>query len=248
MKRPILLVCLIAFAITTMAQADYQQWEVMNLKPKPDKLELFKKGLAAHNKKFHAADPYKAGVSSIITGPNSGEYTWFMGPTTWTQMDARPGKGEHDADWDKNVTPYVESAGEVSYWRMDKDLKYRPANVNAAAQTKSRMRFNEILPGQQDRYEEAMKKVIEVFRKKEYKASFSVFWRFGASEGVNVATSLDFDKWAYFDNGINFAKDFDEVHGDNSYNRFMEELDLCIDRRKTYDELSEYLPELSGGN
>lgn len=248
MKRPILLVGLLAFAMTAMAQTDYKQYEVMNLKPKPDKLDLFKKGLAAHNKKYHSADPYKAGVSTVITGPNSGEYTWVMGPTTWTQLDGRPDKGEHDADWDKNVTPYVESTGEVSYWRMDKDILYRPANVNMATLTKGRLRFNTILPGQRDRYKEAVNKVAEVFKKKEYKASFTVYWREGATQDSNVATSLDFDKWAYFDNGANFVKDFDEVHGANSYNRFMEELDLCIDRRKTYDELSEYLPELSGGN
>jgi hypothetical protein len=248
MKKTILFVGLIAFAITTMAQTDYQQWEVMNLKPKADKLDLFKKGIAAHNKKYHSADPYKVGVSSIITGPNSGEYTWFMGPTTWTQMDSRPGKGEHDADWDKNVTPYVESAGEVSYWRMNKDLTYRPANANPATFTKGRFRFFTLLPGEGDRFEDAFKKVVEVYKKKEYPASYTVFSRYGASTGPHVGVSLDFDKWAYLDRPNTFVKDFDEVHGANSYDRFLEELALCIDRSKTYDELSEYMAELSGGN
>ena len=248
MKRLIVLVGLFAYAITAMAQTptDYQQWELMYIKPKADKVDLFKKGLAAHNKKYHSADPYKAGVASVITGPNSGDFVWFMGPTTWTQMDSRPGKGEHDADWDKNVTPYVQSTGEVSYWRKDKDLMYVPAGANVSNLTKGRLRYTTLLPGQDDRYAEAIKKVVEVYKKKGYAGAFSVYWRYGQSRGSDVATSLDFEKWAYLDAGNNIAKDFEEIHGANSWVRFMEEVSMCTDRIRTYDELSEYMPDLSG--
>ena len=248
MKKTVLLVGLIALTLSVMAQTDYQQWEVMNIKPKADKLDLFKKGVAAHNKKYHAADPYKVMVSSAITGPNSGQLTWVMGPATWTQLDNRPGKGEHDMDWEKNVVPYVESFGEISYWRADKDIQYRPANANMASYTKGRLRFFTILPGQSDRFADAIKKIAEVYKKKEYTASYSVYWRYGASPGPHVAVSLDFDKWAYLDKPNAFVKDFEEVHGANSWDRFLDELALSVDRTKTFDELNETLVELGGGN
>ncbi len=246
MRKSILLLALILTVISVMAQTDYEQWEVMNLNPKADKLDLFKKGLAAHDKKFHSAAPYHASVSSVITGPNSGQFTWVMGPTTWTQLDGRPNKGEHDMDWDKNVVPYVESFGEVSYWRADKDLKYRPENVNMSTFTKGRIRFYTVLPGQMDRLKELFKKVVEVYTKKQYKASYSLYLRQGATTGSHVAVSIDFDKWAYFDNGTDFTKDYNEVHGPNSFNRYLDDMALCIDRTKTYDELNETIPELGG--
>jgi hypothetical protein len=248
MKKPVLLVGLLVFAITAMAQTDYLQWEVISMKPKADKLDLFKKSVAAHNKKYHAVDPYKVGVSAVLTGPNTGEYTWIMGPCTWTQLDSRPGKGEHDIDWDKTVVPNIEYTGDVSYWRADKDLQYTPANSNPASFTKSRLRFFTLLPGQGDRFVDLFKKVVEVYKKKGYAASYAVYWRVGASTGPHIAVSLNFDKWAYFDKATTFVKDFNEIHGDYNYERFLDDLALCVDNKKTYDELNEYLPELSGGN
>ncbi len=246
MKRIILWSAAMLFTLTTLAQADYQQWEVMNIIPKIDKLDLFKKGLAAHNKKYHASGPYKVGVSSVITGPSSGAYSWIMGPCTWTELDARPVKGEHDLDWDKNVTPYCESIGEVSYWRLDKDVNYNAPN--SATFLKSRLRFHTVYQGKQERVSELFKKIAEVYKKKAYPASYHAYWRMGASAGPHVAVSIDFAKWAHFDNASTIAKDFDEVHGANSWNRFMEDLALCIDLSKSFDELNEYDPSLSGGN
>jgi len=221
---------------------------VMGIKPKSDKTDLFKKGMAAHNKKFHASGPYKASVSYAITGPNSGQYTWVMGPVTWTQMDGAPGKGEHDMDWEKNVNPFVESYGEISYWRADKELNYTPAGAQPNSMTKSRLRFFTVLPNQTDRFKDALKKVVEMYKKKQYKASYNLVWRQGASGGPHAVAILSFDKWGYLDNGTDFAKDFNEVHGANSFERFREELALCVDLTKTYDELSEDMPDLGGGN
>src|SRR5689334_19999555 len=99
----ILTICCVAgFA---QAQTDYMQFEVIYVKPKLDKVDLFKKALTAHNKKYHATAPYKVNVYSVDTGPNSGAYAWVMGPVTWTQMDGAPGQGEHIMDWEKNVNP-----------------------------------------------------------------------------------------------------------------------------------------------
>lgn len=246
MKRIMLFIAVMAVASTSFAQTDYSQWEVMNVKPKADKIDLFKKGLAAHNKKYHATDPYKVAVVSVLTGPNSGAYTWIMGPCTWTQLDSRPVRGEHDMDWDKNVVPFCESFGEVSYWRVDKDINYQPANASTFA--KARLRFYTVLPGQGDRLTDLLKKVVEVYKKKQYPAAYNVYRRQGAAEGPSVVVGLNFAKWAYFDSAPNLMKDYEEMYGANSWNRFINEFELCIDRAKTFDELNEVVPELSGGN
>jgi hypothetical protein len=245
MKAKFLWAGLFAFAVTTgQAQTSYVQVEVMNVTPKADKLDLFKKGIAAHNKKYHASDPYKVSVSYVLTGPGAGSYVWIMGPTTWTQMDARPGKGEHDLDWDKNVTPYTESTGAVTYWRLNQDVSYQPQG--GASLPKARVRNHFVRPGQGDRFIEQMKKVSAVYKKKQYKSAFDLWEHQDATQGPNFVSITSWANWAARDSGTNFIKDFEEVNGAGSYARFIDELELCIDRSKTYDELIESVAELGG--
>jgi hypothetical protein len=97
-----------------------------------------------------------------------------------------------------------------------------------------------------DRFLEQQKKIVAVYQKKKYVASYSLAIRQGASTGPHVVSFLGFSKWSYFDSGTDFAKDFDEVHGSGAFERFLKELDLCIDRSKTYDEFSVALPDLGG--
>jgi hypothetical protein len=248
MKKQFLMAGLLALIYSaSVAQADYRMFEVIYLTPKLDKADLFRKGLTAHNKKYHATAPYKASVSSIITGPNSGGYVWVMGPLTWTQLDGAPGSGpgEHMTDWEKNINPYCESVGELMYWRAAADLSYQAEGSSGFH--KSRMRASCVYPGQMDRFLEQMKKVVEVFKQKKYPASFSVAVREGLSAAPrpNVVSFVDFDKYAFWDSNT-FTKDYEEVHGPGSWARFLEEIDLCLDRSTTYDEISEDAPELGG--
>lgn len=245
MKKLVLFIGLIAFVFrASIAQTDYTQVEVMSLTPKADKVDLFKKGLAAHNKKYHPAGPYHVSISYAYSGPNTGNYTWFMGPTTWTQMDGRPDKGEHQLDWDKNVTPHLQTTGPVSYWRLNKDINYQPEG--APATTKSRVRFQYVKPGQMDRYVEQMKKVLEVNKATKSKMSFQLWTHYGFTDGPNAVTVSNFANWAVLDAGGNFTGEFEKVHGAGSWDRFIEELDLCINRSKSFEELSEAQPDLGG--
>ena len=245
MKNQFLLAGLLVILYSaSFAQQDYRQFEVIYITPKLDKVDLFRKALAAHNKKFHATAPYKVGVSSILTGPNSGGYAWVMGPTTWTQLDGAPGEGEHMTDWEKNINPLCESIGEMAYWRDVKDARYDAEG--SAAFKKSSMRANYVRPGEMDRYLEQMKKIAEMFRKKKYAASFSVATRVGPSAGINAVSFISFANWSYLDNNNSWNKDFDEVHGAGAWARFLEEIDICVDTSKTYGELSENVPELGG--
>lgn len=242
-KNSLFLGALIFIYVSISAQSDYNQYEVLYVKPKLDKMDLFKKGIAAHNKKYHSKAPYKASVSSIITGPNSGEYVWVMGPTTWTQLDGAPGEGEHMMDWEKNVNPYCESLGEEMFWRGEKDIYYSPEGANFK---KSSMRASYVKPGQMPRFLDQMKKIAEMFKQKKYNASFSVAVRQGASTQVNAVSFINFDKWAWMDRPDTWVKDFDEVHGQGAWNRFLEEIEICTDQSMSYTELSEEAAELGG--
>lgn len=238
MKKQLCMLIVLAMLFSTAkAQTDYLQFEVLGITPKLDKVELFKKAVLAHNKKFHSTAPYTASLSSILTGPNSGDFTWVMGPTTWTQMDGAPGVGEHADDWSKTIDPYVEKYGEMSYWRDYKEARYDAPG--SATFKKSSMRANRVIPGQMERYLEQMKKIAEVYRKKKYTGSFSVATIFGATTGINAVSFSNFEKWSWFDRGTVLSKDFDEVHGAGAWIRFLEEIDLCVDPSSTYTELSE---------
>jgi len=245
MKKIFLSVALFVFVLSaSFAQADYVQVEVMSLTPKADKVDLFKKGLAAHNKKYHAAGPYHVSISYVYSGPFTGNYTWYMGPTTWTQMDNRPDKGEHQLDWDKNVTPHLQSSGPVSYWRLNKDINYQPEGVSTF--TKSRVRFHYVKPGQMNRFMEQMKKIMEVNKSIKSKNSFQVWTHYGFTNEANAVTVSNYANWAALDSGVNFFNEFEKMYGPGSWSRLMEEIDLCTERSKAFEELSESQPDLGG--
>ncbi|HJW31480.1 MAG TPA: hypothetical protein VJ508_19760, partial [Saprospiraceae bacterium] len=166
-----------------------------------------------------------------------------LGSMTFTDIEGRPNSPEHNMDWKMNVLPHVETDGETIYWRQDKDATYSAPNSDHFKY--SRLRYFTLIPGERDRFEDQVKKVAAMYKGKAYPASYNVYWRFGASTGPHVCTEINMEHWSYFDRPDTFEKDFEEVNGEGSYERFMEEYKLCIDRTKTYDELIEFQPDLS---
>src|SRR5690349_7599447 len=104
----ILFSCMFGLITSGWTQTDYKQWETHRFKVKMGQEDDFEKSLAAHNKKFHNAAPYKTSVFSLHTGPNSGDYEIALGPMTFTQLEGRPAGKDHDEDWAK-VMSHVES-------------------------------------------------------------------------------------------------------------------------------------------
>ena len=49
----------------------------------------------------------------------------------------------------------------------------------------------------------------------------------------------------YLDREDTWVKDFEEVHGEGSYDRYIEDLNMCVDRTKTYDEFVKFRADLS---
>jgi hypothetical protein len=243
MKNQLLLAILVVFTtFSLIGQADYKQYESVRFKVKMEHQADFEKGLAAHNKKYHNVAPYKVSIFEIWTGPNSGQYELSMGPMTFTQMEGRPSGEEHEKDWNK-VLEYVESVGEAVYWRADKDLQYRPAGSDNFGSF--RWRYFYVKPGQYERYKKLVGMVIDVMKTRNHKASMQLYSKFGASQGPHTCMELGMNGFSYFDQDMMWKDEFEAVHGEGSLDMFNEELELCLDRSKTYDELVKFLPALS---
>ncbi len=52
-----------------------------------------------------------------------------------------------------------------------------------------------------------------------------------------------FENWAFFDNKPNFKKDYEEVHGEGSFQTLLEEYKGVVENE--FDEIIMYVPELS---
>ena len=244
MKNLISTCCLLILLVMTgWAQTGYVQFETSYMTPKPEYRDMVMKSVGAHAKKYHASDPYKMWAFEVVTGPHAGSFFVALGPSTFTQLDSRPSSPEHDADWTNNITKYLADEDDAAYWRLDTTMAYRAAGSENFG--KSRLRWWTIHPGEFDRFKEQMEKVNAVYKAKNYKASWNFYSRYGASTGPHACTEINFDNWAYLDNQIDFEKAFEEVHGQGSFDRFLDEIDIAADQSKTYDELLVFVPEMS---
>jgi hypothetical protein len=223
---------------------DYVMYETMYLKPDATKWEEFKDNLAAHNQKFHAEGPYQAHVQRVVNGPNTGQLVWIMGPCTFTHLDSRPSGDPHDSDWMNSVVAHLEGVGENEYWRLDQERSYQP---NTESHPKLRVRFYDIQRGEMYRFNQLLEKTKTVMETKEYPNRTTVYRpRFWNGAGRDVATVWSFDSWADLDRDMDFADDYEEVHGDGSWQLFIEEWREVV--KEAHDEYREVMPELGGAS
>jgi hypothetical protein len=205
-------------------------WETINITVKPGHEEAFEAAVKAHNTKFHAEDGlYRAELGYNINGPHGGTYTWLMGPTSYTAMDSRPGKGDHDQDW-KNVGAHVEKYGSPEYWSHSVKLSHF---VEGQTNSKRLIWLYDIRKGQATRWAELVGKVKEVYSKKRPTENFLVVWNDFADTkaGRDAAVIFPFDKYAWMDRQSNFSKDYEEVHGAGTWHNFLNEFNDTIDGR-----------------
>ena len=104
---------------TVQAQDDdsYQIWESIMLTPDNTKLKALHDAMRSHNQKYHSTGTYKAQVYDIVSGPNSGNIIWEMGPIMYPHLDNRPSADGHDEDWRDNVMSKIKKIQTIEYWR-----------------------------------------------------------------------------------------------------------------------------------
>ena len=225
-----------------VGQDDYEMMELVYLKPIPGAdLEEASKAMAEHNKKYHAEDPYKASVWSNLTGSRVGQWVWVMNPATFSYYDSRPAGKEHDKDWDKVVAPYFELVAN-EYWKEDSKLSYMPEDFTKGG--KVVFTVYDIRPGDSYRFKALLEKISEVYKQKKYTYDFTVYWnKFDNKEGRDVAIEVMFDKWAFLDEDHALKTDYEEIHGEGSWWKLIEEYrDVVV---SSEDELSVLMPDMS---
>ncbi len=204
-------------------------YEVITMEVKRGQEDAFEAAVKAHNEKFHGEGMYPASLNYNINGPWGGQYTWIMGPTSWTAMDTRPGKGAHDDDW-KNVDQYVESYDGPGYWSMSSSLSHIAEGPNPS---KRLIWVYDIKSGEGTRWTELVGQVKEVYAEKFSDEHFWVVWNefSDTAKGWDVAVIFPFEKWAWMDEDNNFRDKFEEVHGKNTWDHFLDEFRTTINGR-----------------
>jgi len=244
MKKTLLMLMLVmGSALMVFSQTDYKMWETIYLVPKKGHEADLKKGLADHNKKYHNSGPYTAHVWSVISGKHEGQYLWAMGPCTFTDLDSAPvGGDDHDTDWEKNVAAYCEDIHEIKYWRLNEKVSYSPEQAPGGKVLWSTF---DIKGYEMYRFNEMMEKVKEVYDTKKYSHGFSVYTsQFDSGDGEDVVLEWQFSNWSWFDRDQKFKEDYEEVHGEGSWWKFIEEWREVAE--KSFDELAVYMEDLSG--
>jgi hypothetical protein len=223
------------------AQQSYVMFETMYLDVKPDKQNEFEAAFKAHNQKFHSKGPDAVQVHYIVNGPWGGQLAWVMGPLTFTDLDNRPSGEDHEADWNK-VMPFVRNISEVEYWKMDANMHYQPEGMQFS---KLHLRFFDVKPGKWQDIGRLLGMVVKVYQEKNYPNSMNVYWnQFNTGNGRTVVAVEGFNKYSEYDKDDTFVADFNSVHGDGAWAKFMQ--DIIADTNGMTEELREVVPELGG--
>lgn len=233
---------LLSAVLAIQAQADYKMYAQVSLEPKLDQITLFEKNLAEHNKKYHSEGFMKAEVWTILSGTNSGKYAIWMGPLTFSDFDALEENKGHDADWNDNVLALCSEVSEMEWWKYNEELSYAPEGSFTG---KDVFRVYDISRGQLYRFKEVLKKVVAVYKAREYPDYFLVYYNeFSSNSNRDVAFASGFKTWASLDEKSTFKKDFEEVHGEGSWGPFLEEYRASFNSYE--DELSIRAEHLGG--
>ena len=244
------LATLMIMSPNAMAQEEEKapMWESMYMVPDNSKLKELSAALAAHNKKYHNADPYKATVYSVSTGPNIGKLVWEMGPVQFSHLDSRPSEDGHDEDWQGNVMKYVKKLEHGEYWRQDNDL----SNVGMLDGDPSghpllHVRYHEVAEGAGDEVEEMFKMVSETIKAMDGENPWGVYWNLfwqGNNNGRHVATVGFSKNWAEYDEDNTFQPTFKKVHGEDKWQPFLDKWNEVFS--DGWDEIWVYSKEMSG--
>lgn len=201
-------------------KSDYIMTEISYMKVKVGMEVDFEKAVHKHNEKFHPEGPYQSSLWSIDAGSESGWYVWAMGPVTFTELDDSPGKGDHADHWQGNVSEYISEYGRTEYWRMQP--KYSTANADQENMFVSWV--FDIEPGGEYYVDEFMLKIQALYAnhpEDEMKTWMNVF---SGNEGRDMAMNWSKDSWADLDmDGWNIKEEFDEEHGEGSWERALVE-------------------------
>lgn len=204
--------------------AKYRMVELSYMKAKPGMNKKFEDAVKKHNEKYHKEGVYASELYTVITGDESGWYVWTMGALTFTDLDGRPGDGDHAEDWQKNVDPFVAEYGRVEYWRWNEKL----SNWKESDEDKITLWWMDIERGEGYRFRNFMMKIQEVYVEKD--EEINVYNNeFYQDNGRDVVVVWPLEKWADLDKDDWKMKDeYEKKNGEGSWTTALEEWDDFI--------------------
>lgn len=245
----LMLVMVFGVSVTLNAQEDkdYQMWESIMLTPDNTKLKILADNMRKHNEKYHSEDPYKATVYNISSGPNSGKIIWEMGPMMFKHNDTRPSDGGHDDDWRDNVMPYIKKVHTIEYWSKDDKL----SNTGSLTDNNSDhpimfVRYFEINQDHSYTMKSVFKQVSETIKSLPGDNPWGLYYNafLQGDLGRHVAAVSFYKNWAQFDEDRKFKDAYEKLHGDNTWDSFLDTLDDTFTNR--WDEVWIYNKHMSG--
>jgi hypothetical protein len=234
--------------ITNAQEADAPMWETIVLTPDNTKLKVLSENMRAHNQKYHKEGPHKATVYQISSGPDIGKIVWMMGPLKFAHLDSRPSAGGHDEDWRDNVMAYVKKMQHGEYWKGDVKL----SNTDMLTDDPSLypiqfIRYWEVNLEHSHNAEGMLTIISKTIKAMEGNNAWGVYYnqfRQGTRIGRHIATVGFYKNWAELDEAPTFKKTFLKVHGEDSWDAFVRNMDQVMDN--SWDEIWVYDKELSG--
>ncbi len=225
-----ILILVFLFSTDLIAQKKkekYAMFSTVEMKPVRGKEKALESAVKEHNAKFHAEDPYKAILRTILTGPKSGNYVWIMGPSMYSDMDNRPNDKAHEDDWNNTVDTNVKYYGNVEYWKFNDKLSYTAPNTENDKM--STVWFIDVKNDQYEKFNAVLTKAMEVSKKKGTD-SFHIFNNeFNYGDGRDIAMVFSFKTWSDLDIDDPFKTHFEAMHGEGSWKTFLEDWNSSID-------------------
>ena len=251
-KKTILSLMMIVMVLGTITTAKAQDeshvmWESITLTPDNTKLKVLGENMRKHNQTYHKEAPYKAYVYNISTGPNIGKIVWEMGPLTYSHLDGRPSEGGHDADWRDNILPFVKKMSNGEYWKKDKKL----SNTDMLSQDDNShpllyIRYHEVVKGEGHNVNHLFTQVSKTIKAMDGENPWALYYNeFRQGDlGRHIATVSSMKNWAELDDDRNFKETFEKIHGENSWQPFLENRNDTFSN--SWDEIWTFNAKLSG--
>jgi hypothetical protein len=201
---------------------DYQMVEITYMRAKVGHDKDFINAVNSHNEAYHNEGPFSGHLDLIQTGRESGWYVYIMGPCTFSDLDNRPSSEAHQSDWDDNVGPHISRMGRTEYWRYNPDLSNAVIpNEEIKYETVWFIEMDTDNPDASNNLSEFLKMATAVNEKagsdhREYYAQF------GGRDGRDVELVFPHRSLADLDDDRNFGKEFEELHGEGSFEKALE--------------------------
>ena len=232
---------MLAVSVFTFGQTDYVMFKTVYMKPDYANLKDLGKAMTEYNKTYANEAPFKGHVWVVNSGPRTGEWLYVMGPLTFTDIDSREVSDDQRDLWLFELMPNVKSMSDGSFWRMDADKSYEGTGEFTGKEV---LTYFKIKNGEEYRFKQMVADVKEVYEAKSYPNFFQLYYsQFSKKCGYDVLIAGGISNWADFDNRPNFKADYEEVHGEGSFQKLLDEYDSVVENE--YDEIIMYIEELS---